>query len=182
MVSPNAQYLHVGIGFDDRMDMESPQMLVDEAYLTVCGRNPDVTGDNEKLVLQPIEVSEDGTYKNSPKLQLRGKYRPINDISREYNFDIKHIMTSVEPTSRLGFINNDEIEIVTILNSGNVGIGTTSPTSKLDINDDRIRIRTNKTPTGTSDSNGNTGDISWDDSYIYVKTSVGWKRGALTTW
>jgi hypothetical protein len=36
-------------------------------------------------------------------------------------------------------------------------------------------------PTGTSDTNGAEGDIARDDSYIYVKTSVGWKRAALST-
>lgn len=47
---------------------------------------------------------------------------------------------------------------------------------------DRIRIGTAKTPTGTADSFGGTGDICRDDSYIYVKTSTGWKRAALSTW
>ncbi|MHC4501551.1 MAG: hypothetical protein ACYS21_20880, partial [Planctomycetota bacterium] len=28
----------------------------------------------------------------------------------------------------------------------------------------------------TGDSNGNLGDIAWDDNYIFVKTSAGWKR------
>ncbi len=37
------------------------------------------------------------------------------------------------------------------------------------------------TPSGTSDTTGIQGDISWDDSYSYVKTSVGWKRSALSS-
>ena len=68
------------------------------------------------------------------------------------------------------------------LNSGNVGIGISSPTSKLDVNDNRIRIRSTFTPTSSADANGNIGDIAWDDNYIYVKTSVGWKRAPLSTW
>lgn len=36
------------------------------------------------------------------------------------------------------------------------------------------------TPTSSADPRGNVGDIAWDDSFIYVKTSVGWKRAALT--
>ena len=69
--------------------------------------------------------------------------------------------------------------------TGDVGIGNSSPTAKLDVNGtngyDQLRLRTPYTPTGTSDSNGNTGDISWDEDYIYVKTSSGWKRTALST-
>jgi len=64
------------------------------------------------------------------------------------------------------------------------GIGTTEPSAKLDINGstgyNQLRMRTSYTPTGTADTNGNTGDLAWDDSYIYVKTSAGWKRAALS--
>ena len=70
--------------------------------------------------------------------------------------------------------------------SGEVGVGITDPSSKLDVSGsngyDQFRMRTTYTPTGTSDPNGNTGDVAWDDSYVYVKTSTGWKRAALTTW
>lgn len=66
-----------------------------------------------------------------------------------------------------------------------IGIGTNGPTAKLDINGstgyDQLRLRTNYTPTGTADANGNTGDFAWDDNFIYVKTSAGWKRSALST-
>ena len=37
------------------------------------------------------------------------------------------------------------------------------------------------TPSGSADSTGNTGDVRWDDSFVYVKTSGGWKRSALST-
>jgi len=38
------------------------------------------------------------------------------------------------------------------------------------------------TPSGTDDPDGYTGDITWDDSYFYVKTKDGWKRASLETW
>ena len=72
-------------------------------------------------------------------------------------------------------------EALHITTSARVGILTTSPTTALDINSDRIRIRSTYTPTDTSDSNGNTGDITYDNNYIYIKTSAGWKRTALST-
>ena len=37
------------------------------------------------------------------------------------------------------------------------------------------------TPTSTADTNGETGDIAYDDSYFYIKTSAGWKRSHLST-
>jgi hypothetical protein len=37
------------------------------------------------------------------------------------------------------------------------------------------------TPTSSKDRNGTVGDFSWDDNYIYIKTSAGWKRAALST-
>ena len=66
-----------------------------------------------------------------------------------------------------------------------VGIRTDSPTAKLDVNGDmgydQFRLRTTYTPTGTADANGATGDMAWDDNYVYIKTSAGWKRAALST-
>lgn len=69
-------------------------------------------------------------------------------------------------------------------NNTNVGIGTTTPTSKLHIDGtagEQLRIENSFTPSSTSDTTGETGDIAWDDGYIYVKTSAGWKRAALST-
>jgi hypothetical protein len=69
--------------------------------------------------------------------------------------------------------------------SGDVGIGTPSPSATLDVNGstgyNQVRMRTSYTPTDSLDANGNVGDIAWDDNYMYVKTSAGWKRAALST-
>lgn len=66
-----------------------------------------------------------------------------------------------------------------------VRLGTTAPTSSMDINGANghtsLRVRLSYTPTSTADSNGQTGQFAWDDSYIYIKTSAGWKRAALST-
>lgn len=70
-------------------------------------------------------------------------------------------------------------------NSGNVGIGSTTPTALLDVfastGYNQLRLRTSYTPSSSADANGNTGDISWDDNYLYIKTAAGWKRTTLTT-
>lgn len=36
-----------------------------------------------------------------------------------------------------------------------------------------------RTPSGSADAQGTTGDIAADDGYVYVKASTGWKRAAL---
>lgn len=60
-----------------------------------------------------------------------------------------------------------------------------SGTSTIDIEGlqgfNQFRLRKTYTPTSSSDANGNTGDMSWDDNYIYIKTSTGWKRTALSS-
>ncbi|NLJ08347.1 MAG: hypothetical protein GX437_11820 [Sphingobacteriales bacterium] len=71
----------------------------------------------------------------------------------------------------------------------NIGISTTSLTSKLDINGSSIRIRTSSTPSSSSD-NGYTGEIRWDTDFIYICTNGDgpggntdtWKRAAISTW
>ena len=66
--------------------------------------------------------------------------------------------------------------------SGNVGIGTSSPTTLLDVNADTIRVRTARTPASAS-ATGATGEICWDANYIYVCTATNtWKRTAISTW
>ena len=46
----------------------------------------------------------------------------------------------------------------------------------------QLIVKTTYTPSGTTDTNGVLGDISWDTSYVYVKTGSGWKRSGLATW
>jgi hypothetical protein len=67
-------------------------------------------------------------------------------------------------------------------NAGGLGLRTGTPTAALDVNSDLFRVRTAKTP-ATAGATGNTGDICWDASYIYVCTATNtWKRVAIATW
>jgi hypothetical protein len=66
--------------------------------------------------------------------------------------------------------------------SGNLGIGTSSPTAVLDVNADKMRLRTAKTPSSATDT-GNAGDICWDSSYLYICTATNtWRRIAHASW
>jgi hypothetical protein len=64
---------------------------------------------------------------------------------------------------------------------GNVAINSTTPTCIFDINGATMRIR-NPSTIGATTSPGNTGDIVWNDDYIYVRVSNGWKRANLNSW
>jgi hypothetical protein len=69
-------------------------------------------------------------------------------------------------------------------NSGRLLIGTSSDSggALLQVNGNRVRVATAKTPASASDT-GTAGEICWDSSYIYVCTATDtWKRAALSTW
>ncbi len=73
-------------------------------------------------------------------------------------------------------------ERLRVVANGNIGIETSTPTAKLDINSNTIRVRTAKTPASATDT-GNQGDICWDANYIYVCTATNtWVRASLATW
>lgn len=68
--------------------------------------------------------------------------------------------------------------------SGRLLVGTPfqSGGSLLQVNDNRIRIATAKTPASATDT-GVAGEICWDANYVYVCTATNtWKRTAISTW
>ena len=38
------------------------------------------------------------------------------------------------------------------------------------------------TPSSTNDPSGETGDIAYDEEFIYIRTESGWKRAAFESW
>ncbi|RAR43257.1 hypothetical protein [Paenibacillus sp. MDMC362] len=65
---------------------------------------------------------------------------------------------------------------------GNIGIGTSEPDTKLDVNGDMLRLREKYTP-ASSTAACSQGQISWDDQYVYVCVAQNhWKRTELSSW
>ncbi len=93
--------------------------------------------------------------------------------------------TNVEFTIRSDtgvlFAATDSPSATFVITGMNVGLGAT-PTAKMDINSDILRLRTAKTP-ASAGAAGNQGDICWDANYIYACVATNtWKRAALATW
>jgi hypothetical protein len=80
--------------------------------------------------------------------------------------------------------NSAPTEKLRIDSSGRLLVGTSSDSggALLQVNGDRIRIGTAKTPASATDT-GIAGEICWDASYVYVCTATNtWKRSVLSTW
>lgn len=66
--------------------------------------------------------------------------------------------------------------------NGYHGFATTTPTGVMDINDNKARIRTARTPASATAA-GNAGEFCWDAFYFYICTSTNvWRRTAHATW
>jgi hypothetical protein len=79
---------------------------------------------------------------------------------------------------------NGGTERARIDSSGRLLVGTSSDSggALLQVNGNRIRIATAKTPASATDT-GTAGEICWDANYIYVCTATNtWKRTAISTW
>jgi len=105
-------------------------------------------------------------WADSGQGRLGSSFQVRDDAFIFYSFN-----TGTTPTARF-----------TVAAGGNVGIGTITPTEKLDIVSDKIRLRTPNTPASAT-SAGAVGEICWDANYIYVCVSTNtWKRTAISTW
>jgi hypothetical protein len=114
-----------------------------------------------------------------------GNFVNTGDIAKVTFGDANHFIECVKGTGIVIGTYQAATGIVLRESTGYTGIGTNSPTARLDVYGatgyNQIRMRTSYTPSGTADGNGNTGDMAWDASYIYIKTGSGWKRAALST-
>jgi hypothetical protein len=126
-----------------------------------------------------LELSGSG---NESELRLRST-DTTNAIIRSY-------VNSLE-AGKIAFTSGRELFIETagterarIDSSGRLLVGTSSQSggSLLQVNDNRIRIATAKTPASATNT-GVAGEICWDANYVYVCVAANtWKRSAIATW
>lgn len=101
-----------------------------------------------------------------------GKYNP------EYKLDITGRIRATDTAYfNHGFVSDTNSTI-----NGKLGINTTEPTTELDINSNKIRIRESYTPE-SSTATGNKGEWAWDNDFLYVSIDDNnWKRVPLSKW
>lgn len=150
-------------------DATGPSYNMRKARGTTASRSTVASGD----ILGNMNWQAFGGTNNRTLAIIRGTvgtYTSDSDISAYLSF-------FTTPTGSV-----TAVERMRVDDAGNVGIGTGSPTQKLDVNDDSIRVRTAKTPANASDT-GTQGQIAWDSSYVYVCVATNtWKRAAISTW
>lgn len=162
------------------------------------------TGSSGQSLTERLRISHDGNVgigDTSPQALLHIKSSSGDaEIKLEHpggaNQDIASITKvesdrSLQIKSSLGsndrsitFFTSSTTEAARIDGSGRLLVGTASNSggALLQVNDDRIRIATAKTPASATDT-GTAGEVCWDANYIYVCTATDtWKRSAISTW
>lgn len=174
-LSINPQGNNVGIGTTgpdrklDVLDASNPQMRLTHTDGSVyTDMRTDGSG-NFTITPSGSFTTFGGNY-----VIVNGVYLATKKITSTYFTGSQNLTLEAGTTS--GSI------ILTPGTSGNVGIGTSSPTELLDINSSTMRLRTAKTPASAADT-CDQGEIAWDTDYVYVCVATNtWKRSGLATW
>ena len=168
------------------VNIDGPNGLTVNGNVGIGTTNPEtavhVFGDDKVVLLQTEEAIIGNTLKDSPTLQLCASYLNFIGIPEDYTMNITHIMESggADPHSRLGIMNNDGAELVSIKDEGNIGIGTTTPVSRFHVADGSVLFsgaqggvpvsgpgtRLMWIPSKSALRAGNVAGDEWDDSNI----------------
>ena len=146
------------------------RLFVDASGNVGVGTSTPATILDVKVASDAKLLVQDGNTTNNVKFNAVN-----NAVSANVNLEIS--------ASNTQFFNGGA-ERARIDSSGRLLVGTSSNSggALLQVNDNRIRIATAKTPASASDT-GTTGEVCWDANYIYVCTATNtWKRAALSTW
>lgn len=131
-------------------------------------------------------------YLNDNRITIGGE--PEREISSFLRTKVRILATESSPIHYALIVQKKEQEHKRVLNDdtvdfairgdGNVGIGsfkeiTSRMTIKSDGGFDQLRLMNPFSPQNSNDERGATGNVTWDDGFIYVKTPQGWKRSSL---
>lgn len=179
-----AARLNIGVNGYIEQEANGGYLTLAQVYSTAGSNIRFTLGGNERMRIMQNGNVGIGTSTPTAKLHILGGLKidssnPVIDLIDSNGSDWKVSLQD----NHLSFLGNDgATEYVRFKNGGNVGIGTASPTAKLHVNGNTIRLDTAKTPSSASDT-GNQGDIAWDSNYIYVCVATDtWKRAALASW
>jgi hypothetical protein len=163
----------IAIGTNNNLNNTGPGIFFFRSRGGALGSNTIVQ--NDDLVGSLFFQGADGTDINSRAAEISAVIDGTpgaNDMPGRLVFSTTANGAS-SPTERLR-----------IDSSGRLLVGTSSDSggARLQVNGNRIRIATAKTPASASDT-GTAGEICWDADYIYVCTTTNtWKRTAISTW
>ncbi len=153
-------------------DEDVSEINTHSSNFTVRSGTSRVTGENGQNKDFRIQ-KEDGTNTGVSRWALRGDSTKETGGNAGSDFRIVRFDDAGNTLDSPFFIKRS---------SGFVGINTTTPERRLDVNDNRIRVRASYTP-ASSTAEGLKGDIAWDGDYLYVCVEDNkWKRVALSTW
>jgi hypothetical protein len=137
-----------------------------------------------------VDVNGKVMFNSNPQIYFRNDADSSN-VNIDYNGSTEFVMrnSKLGGTTRLEYGTGGMFQLLgpggwTLVADpgGNIGIGTISPSTKLDIDGNTIRLRSTRTITSPTDA-GNAGEICYDANYIYVCVAANtWKRFALSTW
>lgn len=121
----------------------------------------------------------------TPNANFDGHFKIAgNGYSAGITLDSAGMWVGTNTASRSLIFATDETERARVDGSGRLLVGTSTESggALLQVNGNRIRVTTAKTPASATDT-GTAGEICWDANYIYVCTATNtWKRTALSTW
>ena len=147
------------------------------------------------LVATAGDLSCLGTLRASAGLQTSGGRALFRAVNEAYAVGSAYSLTSgfvyfgaanESDTPDAQISGGGGVALMYLQNGGNVGIGTTSPTissgTGLHCAGSTMRLGASRTP-ASSTATGNTGEICWDSSYLYVCVNTNaWRRIPHSTW